>query len=297
MTSVSDVVLNYICPGLGVIMASATFAAPIKSLREAMDKGSLGDLNPTPWAFMTGNCLGWVAYSYLTKDLFVLFANVPGLLFSIWLNMGAAKLQYCDYLSAVTVASSPGTDHPDAEVDGRTDEDGEDIISSASVETGVFWAEDEVRNVPRVPSVTPHEKRVLSITILWIVVLSVVGLTQMTREEREDIVGIVVNINLTFFYGAPLSTIATVVRTRDSATIHVRTMIMTLANTAFWLVYGLARRDPYISIPNGAGFALGFIQALLSVLFPAKGRQRDDLQPINNGSDESEFSGDDAEVV
>lgn len=34
-----------------------------------MKQGSLGDLNPTPWAVMTGNCTGWIVYSFLLKVL------------------------------------------------------------------------------------------------------------------------------------------------------------------------------------------------------------------------------------
>lgn len=287
MSSASEIVLDYVCPGLGVIMASAMFAAPIKSLQEAIERGSLGDLNPTPWAFMTGNCLGWVAYSYLTKDLFVLFANAPGLLLSIWLNFGAVKLQYYDYFSK-NVASSQRDGRLAEDMDGSPDEREED--TPAAEEMDVAWAEEEMHNKPSGPSVMPHEKKVLRISLLWVIVLSLVGLTTMTREKREEIIGVVVNINLAFFYGAPLSTIATVFRTRSSTSIHVKTMIMTLTNTAFWLAYGLARWDPYIFIPNGVGFVLGCIQALLSILFPRKGGHRQGLQPIGDSADELDLS-------
>jgi hypothetical protein len=52
-------------------MASTSFLtrkpleAPYKAVKEAVARGYLGDLNPIPWAFMTGNCVGWVAYSFL----------------------------------------------------------------------------------------------------------------------------------------------------------------------------------------------------------------------------------------
>ena len=72
------------------------FAAPITDLRQALLKGSLESLNPFPWAFMTGNCLGWVVYAYYTRDPFVLAANLPGLISSVWLNISAAKLQYIE---------------------------------------------------------------------------------------------------------------------------------------------------------------------------------------------------------
>jgi len=48
------IVLQYICPGAGVILANAVFSSPVKSLTNALREGTLGELNPTPWAFMTG---------------------------------------------------------------------------------------------------------------------------------------------------------------------------------------------------------------------------------------------------
>ena len=50
------IVLEYVCPLLGAIFANLMFAAPLKDVRDAVKNGSLGKLNPTPWAVMTGNC-------------------------------------------------------------------------------------------------------------------------------------------------------------------------------------------------------------------------------------------------
>jgi hypothetical protein len=44
--------------------------APFKAIQAAVRRGYLGDLNPIPWVFMTGNCVGWVGYSYLRKVRF-----------------------------------------------------------------------------------------------------------------------------------------------------------------------------------------------------------------------------------
>ena len=41
--------------------------APIKDVQSAVKEGTLGPLNPTPWAVMTGNCIGWIVYSYLIQ--------------------------------------------------------------------------------------------------------------------------------------------------------------------------------------------------------------------------------------
>jgi hypothetical protein len=72
--------------------------APFKSVQKAVREAALGDFNPTPWALMTGNCISWTVYLVLiNKNLFVFFANVFGVLLSVWLNLCVTKLQYQDH--------------------------------------------------------------------------------------------------------------------------------------------------------------------------------------------------------
>ena len=286
--STEYIVLDLLCPSLGVVLATLTFAAPVRSLRDRLAaKGSLGHLNPTPWAVMTGNCLGWIGYSYLTGDLFVLMANVPGLLVSVWLNVGACKLQYrtaygeheaqlrSRHRLNANAANNDGRAMPPSPNGASRDDNDEnsgnwDDSSDREHEHDDF---DEIE--PVLPSTVPHERKVLWILFFWITVGSAVAHVQsLTNYEREQIVGYVVNANLCFFYAAPLTTMVQVCRTRDAASIHVRTTAMTMLNSFFWLAYGLwGVHDPFIYVPNCAGFALGGVQALLLVMFGSKKRE------------------------
>jgi solute carrier family 50 protein (sugar transporter) len=92
--STEEIVFDYLCPFLGCLIASTLFAAPVNDLRKALKERTLGPLNPNPWAVLTGNCLGWSSYAYYTNDPFILASNLPGLILSFWLNIGACKLQY-----------------------------------------------------------------------------------------------------------------------------------------------------------------------------------------------------------
>jgi hypothetical protein len=100
---------------------------------------------------------------------------------------------------------------------------------------------------------------------------------------KESIVGAIVIGNLLFFYGAPLSTIATVLKTRNSRSIHVPTMITNTANGAFWCAYGFALQDYLIGVPNGVGAFLGGIQIVLCVLFPHGNGDTDNGNDVANG--------------
>ena len=69
MPSPSEIVLEYVCPAMGVVLANLMFLAPLRDLQKAVSLGlGLGDLNPTPWAFMVGNCLGWTAYGIIINN-------------------------------------------------------------------------------------------------------------------------------------------------------------------------------------------------------------------------------------
>lgn len=249
---------------MGVILATAMFAAPVEDLRSALTKGELGNLNPFPWVMTTGNCLGWVAYGYVTTDPFVLAANVPGLVVSIWLNSGAAKLQYQqlrqDVASQVTVLTEQWDASP--------------ALEYGSSFGSVAEADVPQSNTDRMNGkliLVDQERQLLTILSLWAVVLVWVGWLSPNTDSATAI-GIVVNANLIFFYGAPLNTMKIVIQTRNSATIHAPTMIMNWINTSFWILYGLVRRDAVIVLPNAIGLSLGLVQGLLCLLFPRTGQ-------------------------
>ena len=315
--STEYILLDLLCPSLGVILATLTFAAPVTSLRDRLNKGSLGDLNPTPWAVMTGNCAGWIAYSYLTHDLFVLFANVPGLLVSMWLNLGAIKLQYRTAYNAHYMHYCEQQQQTRSRVLRRHPR--RLLVGHTSTSTASNDDHDPQNNdheymcdidIEPIPSTVPHERKVLWVLLFWLVVCSAVAHIQpLTNYQREQIVGYVVNLNLCFFYFAPLTTMVEVCRTQSSASIHRPTTLMTCLNSFFWLAYGLAVTDPFIYVPNGVGLGFGLVQALLLCLYSSKGRaggaraggsggQQDDaretLIPEGDGGDVDLGGGDDS---
>ena len=279
----STIFLEYVCPSIGALLSGIMFAAPIQDLRKALIKGSLGLLNPLPFSMMTGNCIGWCAYAYYTQDPFVLAGNLPGVFISLWLNFGAIKLQYLNLFEGIKRRQQQDQQH----------------------ETPPPLLETEKLTM------VPQEVTVLRVMILWAFVLLWVGwFHPTTTQNASQIVGLVVNVNLVFFYGAPLNTIMQVIQTKCSDSIHVPTMVLNWVNTSFWLACkllhtprlcahivppiigsldsssvadtflipvmlladGVARRDFYIMIPNGCGLMLGLLQGLLSLLYPRSGR-------------------------
>ena len=297
--STSTIILEYVCPSLGVIICQFMFSAPYTDLQRAVARGQIGDLNPTPWAFMLGNCFGWCAYGVLKNNLFIFFANAPGFLLSVHLNLGAVKLLYQRHHSTVMRKSLVDflkeeeskhlTASSQRQLDTTTTRISEVSQLASPIKTN-DWA-TVVWNVTSqtTPAPAPHETLVLVVVTIWTVCISVLGFAHSLDSQTQDfIVGTLVNLNLVFFYGAPLSTIYTVVKQGNSSSIHIRTMVTNTLNGCFWTAYGIAVLDPFIFVPNGLGALLGCIQIGCIGLYPrrpisaideaAKGRQGGDTQ-------------------
>jgi len=209
---------------------------------------------------MTGNCFGWLAYAYYSRDPFVLASNIPGIIVSFWLNSGASKLQYY------------------REVESRNQSND---------------GSENSRTPKRVIIFTPQDKLMLGVLSLWITILVCVGWLGIGKGREKEIIGIFVNINLLFFYGAPLQTIKTVFVEKCSDSIHTRTMILNCTNAFFWGAYGIAINNPVIYGPNGIGFLLGSLQAVLCCMYPKTSDQPssvdiDDTPLLNSSEGDSE---------
>lgn len=298
------------------------FIAPVIDLRRALVAGSLKSLNPFPWPFMTGNCLGWVVYAYYSSDPFVLAANVPGLLVSLWLNMGAAKLQYSERrrkrsrflrgdFNEEQHQQQPGREG-DGLIQTASEENHHDemsrpvlpIVSSVSV-PGVtegesvreFLMTDSDRSTTAIsPDETdddlyvlvPQERTLFQVLLFWTGIVTLVGwmIPKMTRHAALQVVGYVVNANMVVFLGAPLSTAWQVIQLGHSNSIHRPTLFMNYANTTFWILYGMfGIRDVMIVFPNAVGLTLGLIQGVLCLCYPRR-IENDPPFPVNTTTDD-----------
>ena len=239
-----------VCPTAGCVLASLMFCAPVRDLNHGLQRGSLGTLNPVPWAFAVGNTFGWLLYGFILKDVYVLAANLPGLFINLWLCHGAAKLQYFRRQKR-----SIAFDTALYSQQGSNDENS----ISRSVST--------TNNFDFMLSMTPLEQVFFAISASWAILGAYTGWF-MDRDHAANIIGVTANCNLVFFYMAPLNIIWKVIKTRNSASIHRPTLFLNTLNSSFWSFYGIARHDRIIIFPNAIGSLFGLVQIIVCILFP-----------------------------
>jgi solute carrier family 50 protein (sugar transporter) len=234
--------------------------------QRAASEGRLGDLNPTPWAFMLFNCIGWVTYSILIHNYFVFFGNVFALCLSVWLNMIALELQYADCQSTEirrSIVVALQTSSSSREIDTATPE--EKDISNPLDLAKIVW--DVAALNTKAP--VAHKTIIMFLTIVWTLLICIISLgLSFPASTKQLIVGVAVNLNLVFFYGAPLSTIFVVLRTSSCSTIHVASTNTMFFNGLFWGIFGFAVQDWFIAIPNLLGALLGALLICLYIVYP-----------------------------
>ena len=96
---------------------------------------------------------------------------------------------------------------------------------------------------------------------------------QVSAAARATLVGYFASAIFVVLAASPLSTIRTVLSTRDSASIYTPLTLAQCANTLLWTVYGVAAaKDVFVYGPNGIGLCLGLVQLLLKLVFPTRKR-------------------------
>lgn len=91
-----------------------------------------------------------------------------------------------------------------------------------------------------------------------------------SRAAMISLYGIVCNLILLAYYGAPLSTIGTVLKERSAKSIYLPMVLLNGLNALFWSAYALAIQDRYLLLPNAIGLSLAGVQALLCLFMSKK---------------------------
>ncbi|KAL7442401.1 hypothetical protein ACHAXH_005198, partial [Discostella pseudostelligera] len=96
------------------------------------------------------------------------------------------------------------------------------------------------------------------------------SLTNKPMAQVRSMLGLFASALFVVLSGSPLSTIKTVLSTRNSGSILAQLTMAQVTNTALWSVYGLAIRDKFVYGPNLTGLFFGIAQLVLKLAFPSK---------------------------
>lgn len=113
---------------------------------------------------------------------------------------------------------------------------------------------------------TDRARLTLKLSVLLaggVILVSVAQFICHTVEDRENIVGVVADIFNVGMYGAPLSVMGTVMKTKSVECMPLGLTLGTVFASIMWGTYAKWVGDGFMGLPNDLGLLLGVAQVLL----------------------------------
>ena len=241
-----------VAPMLGAGLANTMFFSGLPEVMEKRREGGLGDFNPLPMPIIFGNTLGWLVYSLLTRDPFVAAANAPGLLLSGWYVLTTVKLATSEVAKRIEVLSL--------------------VMAAVHTASALLCA----FVLPTRAAMVALYGVVCNAILLACLCLEIQnhGPSRARHAHESNVIDALNHRIACTDYGAPLSSIGAVLRSRSAASIYFPTVAVNGINGLFWSMYAVAIKDRYLLVPNAIGVALALTQAALCFLFRPKRPQQ-----------------------
>lgn len=114
------------------------------------------------------------------------------------------------------------------------------------------------------------QNTIVTLSAVVVTLWTYLSLSNRPMGQVQSMLGLFASGLFIVLSGSPLSTIKTVLSTRNAGSILSSTTIAQVTNTALWSAYGFAIGDKFVYGPNLAGLGFGLIQLVLKLAFPSK---------------------------
>ena len=114
------------------------------------------------------------------------------------------------------------------------------------------------------------QNTVVALSAMVVSLWTYLSLSNTPIAQVQSMLGLFASGLFIVLSGSPLSTIKTVLSTRNAGSILSSLTIAQVTNTALWSAYGFAIGDKFVYGPNLAGLGFGLVQLVLKLLFASK---------------------------
>jgi solute carrier family 50 protein (sugar transporter) len=138
------------------------------------------------------------------------------------------------------------------------------VPSLVGVFNGTLYTAVFMRHCPDAADWLPSTKRmhVLGIGGVWLFMGT--ALTCFDHSTVLPVIGIAANLLAVVQFGAPLSLMKNVLKTKNTASLPFTFALMTVVSCSAWCFYGYVFiDDPYVYLPYGTAAGLGLVQFVL----------------------------------
>ncbi|KAF7839614.1 bidirectional sugar transporter SWEET12-like [Senna tora] len=115
------------------------------------------------------------------------------------------------------------------------------------------------------------------------IIVLVTHLIAKGESSRIKLLGWICVVFSTSVFAAPLSIIRVVIRTKSVEFMPFPLSLLLTVSAVMWLLYGIALRDIYVTLPNIVGLSFGMVQMVLYAMYRKNKPMKDEKLPEHKG--------------
>ncbi|KAF7839591.1 bidirectional sugar transporter SWEET12-like [Senna tora] len=115
------------------------------------------------------------------------------------------------------------------------------------------------------------------------IIVLVTHLIAKGESSRIQLLGWICVVFSTSVFAAPLSIIRVVIRTKSVEFMPFPLSLLLTVSAVMWLLYGIARRNIHVTLPNIVGLSFGMVQMVLYAMYRKNKPMKDEKLPEHEG--------------
>ncbi|GIX84333.1 sugar transporter SWEET1 [Caerostris extrusa] len=121
-----------------------------------------------------------------------------------------------------------------------------------------------------------NTQQMTSVAVCFLVATYAFGFHIATKATVMNIFGLMAAVSSVLASAAPLATVKTILKTKNSVSLPLPIIFSTFIVTSLWFFYGILVENSFIQVPNLISAIISVLQLILIAVYPSKKAVKED---------------------